>query len=124
MRIPFYQVCVAVVAALGCIGVSFSAELEPKYSLDRRATPEQVQVLKDLATRGDAKAAYRLYIYYNLVTKDGAGSVEWLILSARLGDRRALASLKDKRESDVIDQWLDRVAEEGKARADSREKKD
>ena len=98
MRTPLCQACVAVVAALGCIDVSFSEEREPKYSLDKGATPEQVQVLKDLATRGDAKAAYRLYIYYNLVTKDGAGSVEWLILSARLGDRRALASLKEKRE--------------------------
>lgn len=68
------------------------------------------------AIKGDGDAAYRLYIYYNLMSKDGSESIEWLIIGARLGHGPSIRSLKEKRDQGVTRIWIDCVLEDGAKR--------
>jgi len=86
---------IAAMLAAGCLDIMNSFAAEPlcpsnAYRLDARQL--QDNMVKGL--RGDAEAAYRVYKYYSMLTKDKYAADAWLFISAKLGNALSQYTLR------------------------------
>ncbi len=89
-RLLLISVVFILIAAIGYIWAQNRyGHIDPKeiYSKEERAE------LALQADRGDARASWRLYLYYSAIEKNPKQREKWLLVGANLGDDRSIYSL-------------------------------
>jgi TPR repeat protein len=108
----------ALICSLGCCSHVVQIS-NPNASLELSA--EQVTAYQKDAQSGDATAAWKLYLYYNIARNDPENGLRWLTKSAEYGNPNAQYNLGctylNLQDTAKAKFWFQRAADSGSAEA-------